>query len=106
MVKAIEIYYENSQSGVVQGNKTVKRFKNDGYYIQQGGFGTYRMNKSSTVILEFEVDGQVIRQSIKELIREKYHISRVGKKQADSFFKEVKEGKIKLEYSNGKLIIA
>lgn len=98
MVTALNIIYEPSDSVIAQG-KDVSRQEKRGYYSYQGGCGTYRMNKPSTVILEFEADGVMHSCSVKSLIREVYGISRIGKKQANRFLNDVMSGIITLDYS-------
>lgn len=98
MVNALNLIYEPSDSVVAQG-KNVKSRENKGYYKMRGGNGSYRMSKPSTAILEFEVNGKRHSSSVKELIRDAYSISRVGEKQANQFFDDVKSGKIQLDYS-------
>lgn len=106
MVTALNIIYEPSDSIIAQG-KDVSRQEKRGYYSHQGGCGTYRMNKPSTVILKFKVNGKTHSCFVKDLIREVYGISRVGKKQADRFFNDVMSGIITLDYSeeNGLSVI-
>jgi len=100
MVTAVGIIYQPSDTTVAQG-KNISTLEKMGYYKKQGGSGTYRMVKPSTVTLKYEVDGDgtIHSSSVKELIRDAYSISRVTEKQSRQFLRDVIDGKIVLDYS-------
>ena len=104
MVNAVGIIYQPSETAVAQGKNNISRLEEMGYYKKQGGNGTYRMVKPSSVTLEYEVDGDGVihSSSVKELIRDIYSVSRVTEKKSRQFLRDVIDGNIVLDYSEEK----
>lgn len=98
VITILDLIYEPSESVVAQG-KDVSKYERKGFFKVRGGNGSYRMAKSSKVILYFEIDGVRHSCSVKQLIYDAYGISRVGQKEAYDFLTDLKAGNIKLDFS-------
>lgn len=100
MIKAKEIRFQNSETILAQGERQIRDCKQRGFYAKRGGNGTYIMVKNSEVYLTFEDEnGKIHTESVREAIKESYPISRVTKQVSYKFLEDVKNGNIKLSYS-------
>lgn len=104
MLEPLNIYYQDSETMVVQG-KQIKRYLKKGFSKVCGGNGSFIMTKPAVVTLSFKVDGNIYTESINNLIKDYYRTSKVSFNQANNFFNAVKSGKIVLEFSDNTLKI-
>lgn len=110
MVTIVDTFYEPSSSVVAQGKPSkIREYEKRGYYVASGGFGSYRMVMPSKTIVYFTVEGEmdeehpdrqpVHNQSVKQLIRDCYDVSRVTKQKFEEFVSDCNSGIINLQYS-------
>ncbi len=100
MIEAIDLVIEPGNTVIAQGER-VRLYESMGYYSYQGGCGTYRMVKPSNILLIFkDEEGKIMRESVKQFIRDYYGYKRVTEKLAIRFLKDLKSQRIKLNYTN------
>lgn len=100
MIEAIDLVIEPGNTVIAQGER-VRLYESMGYYRYQGGCGTYRMVKPSNILLIFkDEEGKIMRESVKQFIRDYYGYKRVTEKLAIRFLKDLKSQRIKLNYTN------
>ena len=97
MIDDIEIYYEESRTGVARGKKEVRNYEKEGFYRKSGGNWTYRMVKPSVVKFLFTADGKRKVLPAKKLIAETLNLQKVGLPAAERLINEYE-----LDYSDEK----
>lgn len=105
MVVIKRFFYKESQTIVVQGNKSViNSYIKKGYRIIRGGNGTYIMSLPSVAGVVFEVDNDGIERSqdVKQLIRDFYGVKRVTRSKLEEFVIDCNLKTIKLKFSEEK----